>query len=693
MRNGPFSKIFYPENIVIIGVSPEENNLARNILLNTLNFGYRGEVLSVGLKGGVACGQRIHRTLDEISKPVDLAVILTPARSVPSILEQCGRKGIRAAVIESGGFSELGPEGIPLEKGCREAAERYGIRFIGPNGIGVTNLENGLVLPFMPLRSDLSLGSVSILAQSGGVGLSYLNFLADERIGINKFVSMGNKLNVDENELLAYLIEDPGTKIILVYLEGFTDGRKFVEIASRSEKPILVHKSNRFETSAAIAHSHTTALFVNDRLVDYALEQAGCVRVNTLEEAVHYIKSLTLPPLRGKRLAVVSRSGGHAIIAADACGYYGFELPPLPGEMLSRIQGRLRAQVIHLQNPLDLGDLFELDFYQEIMEDLLKREDLDGVLLGHGYRKGYEEEPSRSLMKHIEALIDTHKKPIGVFVLTEASEREYLKRNLKIPIFDGPEKAVRAFHLSHQWWNRRPLSLRETVVEGLDHERVERILEGADAEGRLPLRHGLDLLSCFGFRVPPYFPAKTEGEAAEGWMKWKSPVAMKVNAPHLSHKSDQGAVRLNLRSEEDVRTSFRELRSLMGEGLEVLVQKMAPQGREVILGGKRDDCFGPVLLFGLGGIFVEVFRDVVWRLAPIQLEEAGRMVQSIMGARVLSGYRGEKPRDVKAIQELLVRLSQMLVTIPRIQEIDVNPLIVFPEGEGAEAVDARVILG
>jgi acyl-CoA synthetase (NDP forming) len=222
-------------------------------------------------------------------------VILTPARTIPGILEQCGRRGIKAVVIESGGFSELGEESRPLEGACMQLADRYGFRFVGPNGIGVTNLENGLALPFMPLRRDLTLGPVSILAQSGGVGLSYLNFLTDERMGINKFVSMGNKLNIDENDLLEYLIQDPGTKIILMYLEGFTNGRRFVEIASRSEKPILVHKSNRFETSAQIAHSHTTALFVDDRLVDYALDQAGCVRVNTMDDAMHYIKSLTLP--------------------------------------------------------------------------------------------------------------------------------------------------------------------------------------------------------------------------------------------------------------------------------------------------------------------------------------------------------------------------------------------------------------
>ena len=358
------SHFFYPRSIVVIGVSPERTNLGKNILQNCLTFEYSGEVLSAGIKEGVVYGQRIHPSVEALDRPVDLAVILTPARTVPGILEQCGRKGIRWAVIESGGFSELGEDGTVIEQACCEVAKRYGIRFVGPNGIGVANLENGLALPFWPLREDLKTGPVSVLAQSGGVGLSYLGFLAEESIGVNKFVSMGNKLDVDENDLLEYLIQDEGTRVILLYLEGFTDGRRFLEIASRSGKPILVHKSNRFETSASIAHSHTTALFSDDILVDNALKQAGCIRVNTMNEAMDYIRALTMPPLRGNRLAVVSRSGGHAVIAADACAHYGFELPSFPAELLEKVEKRLRAHVIRLQNPLDLGDLFDLDFYE-----------------------------------------------------------------------------------------------------------------------------------------------------------------------------------------------------------------------------------------------------------------------------------------------------------------------------------------
>lgn len=689
-----FSNFFYPRNIVVIGVSPAETNFGKNIVLNCLSFGYQGEILSVGLKKGVIFGQQIYQSIEEIDRDIHLAVILTPAKTIPGILEQCGRKGIKWAVIESSGFSELGEEGRPLEEACLETARKYGIRFIGPNGIGVTNLENGLVLPFVLLRKEISLGRVSLLAQSGGVGLSYLGFLAEENIGINKFVSMGNKLNVNENDLLDYLIHDDGTRIILLYLEGFTEGRRFIEIASKSEKPILVHKSNRFRASAQIAHSHTAALFADDKLVDYALDQAGCIRVNTMDDAMDYIKSLTLPPLKGNRLAVVSRSGGHAVIAADVCAHYGFDLQPFPEEFLKKIEKRLRAHVIRLQNPLDLGDLFDLSFYEYIVEEMLKRDDVDGVLLGHGYREGgFEQEASRSLVYKVEKLVERYKKPVALFVFTEAAEIGYLRRHSKIPIFPAPENAMRAFHLSHKWASRRSGLFEVQPIQGIDKKEAKEILSDAPGRKALSLKDSIDLLKSYGFSTVDYRLVRTPEEAIEAWKSLNGPVAMKIHLPHISHKTDAGAVRLNLNAEKDINAAFRDFQGIAGDNdLEVLTQSMAGKGREVILGGKQDEVFGPVILFGLGGIFVEVMEDVVWRVAPINREDARHMIRGIRGAGVLSGVRGEKPCDTDAIEDLLVRLSRMLADFPVIQEIDINPVMVFEEGQGAQAIDVRVII-
>jgi acyl-CoA synthetase (NDP forming) len=689
-----FSNFFYPKSIAVIGVSPGQNNLGRNIVMNCLMFGYEGEILSIGLKKGVVFGQQIYPSVEQIDRDIHLAVILTPAKSIPGILEQCGRKGIKSVVIESSGFSELGEEGGSLADACIEVAKRYGIRIIGPNGLGVTNLENGMALPFMPLRREISLGPVSVLAQSGGVGLGYVGFLAEEDIGINKFVSLGNKMDVDENELLEYLIHDEGTRIILLYLEGFTDGRRFIEIASKSEKPILVHKSNRFRASAQIAHSHTAALFTDDQLVDHALEQAGCVRVNTMDDAMDYIKTFTLPPLKGNRLALVSRSGGHAVIAADACAHYGFHLPPFPEEFLKKVERHLRAHVIRLQNPLDLGDLFDLEFYEYIVEEMLKRKDVDGVMLGHGYRRsGFEQEASRNLIRKVEQLVERYQKPVALFVFTEAAEMGYLRKHSNIPIFSAPENAMRAFHLSHSWASRRPISIEAQTIQDVNVKGAEAILHMAAGQESLLLKDSLDLIGHYGLALPDYRLASSLDEAVEAWRSFNAPVVMKINRPHISHKTDLGAISLNLHSEEQIKGVFRHFQSLAdSRDLEVLIQPMVREGQEVILGCKRDEIFGPVILFGLGGILVEALKDVVWRVAPINREEAGRMINQIKGRQILSGIRGAKPSDTNAIEEFLVRLSQMMVDLPLIKEIDVNPVIVYAEGEGALAVDARVII-
>jgi acetate---CoA ligase (ADP-forming) len=600
-------KFFYPDSILVIGVSPAPTNLGRNIVYNLLSSGYKGEVLSAGRTPGVVLGQRISLSIEEIGRPVDLAVVLTPAATVPDILDRCGKIGIRRVVVESGGFTEMSEQSLPIEDACREACTRHSIRMIGPNCLGVTNMEAGVVLPFMPMGRTIKKGRVSILAQSGGVGLSYMGFLAEENIGINKFVSMGNKLDTDENDLLEYLIEDPGTQIILVHLESFSAGRRFLEIASRSPKPILVHKTNRFQASAEIARSHTGAMFADDLLVDFALEQAGCVRVNTMADAMDCIKILTLPPLKGSRLAVVSRSGGHAVIAADACGHYDFQLPPFPEDFLKRIEEKMRGKVIRLRNPMDLGDLFDLAFYERIVEEILLHNEADGVLLVHGYQKGFEQEDSRVLVKRVEELVGRHRKPVAVVMITEAVELAYLKANSRIPIFHAPENAMRALHLSHRVAAGHRTDAPYEPPGGIDFESARRIVETASARGHCLLSESLELLKAYGIPIPEFRLARSGEEAASMLPEIGGPVAVKVNQPHVDHKTDSGLVSLNCRTEEDMHACFASFRrSLDSQDVEIVIQPMIRGFRETIVGGRSDRVFGPVVVFGLGGIFVEV---------------------------------------------------------------------------------------
>jgi acetyltransferase len=362
---------------------------------------------------------------------------------------------------------------------------------------------------------------------------------------------------------------------------------------------------------------------------------------------------------------------------------------------LKKVERRLRAHVIRLQNPLDLGDLFDLEFYEYIVEEMLKREDVDGVMLGHGYRRGgFEREASRNLVRRVEQLVERYQKPVALFVFTEAAEMGYLRRHSKIPIFSAPENAMRAFHLSHRWASRRPIPIETQNFQDLDVEGAEAILHKAAGQESLLLSDSLDLIRHYGLATPEYRLAPSLDEALKVWRFFHGPVVMKINRPHISHKTDLGAIRLNLDSEERIKDTFRDFQSLVdGTELEVLIQPTAKGGQEVILGGKRDEVFGPVILFGLGGILVETLEDVAWRVAPINREEAGRMIEQIKGRQILSGTRGAEPSDKNAIEALLVRLSQMLTDFPLIKEIDINPVLVYPEGEGALAVDARVIIG
>ncbi|MFC1890203.1 acetate--CoA ligase family protein, partial [Thermodesulfobacteriota bacterium] len=420
---------FEPRSVAVVGVSESPTNLGRRIMNNMIQFDYSGIVYAVGPKGGVIHGRRIYHSVLDIPDQVDLAVILTPARTIPQIIDDCGRKGISHTIIESAGFREYGDDGVALENEILDIAGRWPIRLLGPNGIGTMNMENGLATPFAILSSGLAAGGISIISQSGGVGLSYMNLLASESLGLNKFASVGNKLDVDENDILEYLIEDEGTKIICMYLEGISDGRRLMEIAARSDKPILLHKSNIGEMGNRIAHSHTAALSSDDKVVDAALRQCGIIRFHDMHKLGNFLKILALPPMRGKNLAILSRSGGHAVIAADACEMAGFDLPQFPGEFLAAIEKHFRANVIKLMNPLDLGDLFDPDVYTRIMEETIKRDEIDGIVFLHTYNPQNEMDKSRKLLPVIEQLSDRYTKPIAVCISSEEGEISLLRKD------------------------------------------------------------------------------------------------------------------------------------------------------------------------------------------------------------------------------------------------------------------------
>lgn len=694
-------KIFYPTSVAVIGVSSAPDNMGRGIIFNLTEFGYQGIIYQVGHKGGVFAGRRIYKSVLDVPDQIDLAVILTPAHTIPGILEECGQKGIHQAIIESAGFREYGEEGRKIEEEILRVAAKWQIRFVGPNCIGVINMENGLSTPFPPLRRIVRPGDISLISQSGGVGMSVLNLMANEGLGLNKFVSAGNMLDIRTEEFLEYFVADPGTKYIFLYLEGIQDGRRLMEIARRSDKPIVAFKANIGQLSKSIASSHTASLSSNDRVVEAAFRQCGIVRVHDATTLGNDLKILRLPPMRGDNLAVISRSGGHAVIAADACEMSGFWLAPFPQEFLKEIEKHFRASVIKLTNPLDLGDLFDLEIYLKIIDRTLAQPEVDGLIFLHTYNAAMEGQKSRELFTQIIELSKKYDKPVALYVSTEDTEVNYLKRNLNYPVFTQIVETVRALKINRAYYveKERRRQLEEVPVFQVNKDLVSSLLKKASQEKRdLLLPETSELLEAYGIPMVRGLTASTQEEAVQAAREIGFPVVMKVISKEISHKSDVGGVQLNLRSIEGVQGAYEDMfarlrRNFPEAKIEgMLIQPMITGGRELIVGGRQDEQFGPVVLVGWGGIFVEIFGEFSVRVAPISRNQAKEMIEELRGAAILRGFRGDKPADVEAVVEVILRISQLLNDFPEIKEIDLNPLRVFAAQEGCLALDGRVIL-
>ncbi len=678
--------------MVVIGVSENPNNLARIIVQNLFEFQFHGEILLIGQKEGTLFGRGICTSMADLKEGIDVAVILTPAQTVPGILESCGRKKIRWAIIESGGFSEYSEEGAELEKEVLRIARKWGIRIVGPNGIGINNFENGFVVAFPPLnRKAIRKGKVSLLVQSGGVSLTYLNLLSSASVGISKIVSMGNKLDLNEIDYLRYLIQDPQTEIIGIYLESIQRGRDLLKVARSTSKPIILHKANIGEASREIAKLHTAALANDDKIVETALKQADIIRARDFRSFINAVKVLSLPPMKGNDLVILSRSGGIAIVAADSAERYGFRLFPMKKSFQDRIHSYFRAKVIQPTNPLDLGDLFDFDLYTKILEHVLRIKAVDGMIFQHA-AVGEEMQPSRRLIHKAKELSLHYQKPVAFCYLTEEEELAYIKRTFDYPIFIEPEDALSALAISREHYRKRKILREKPPAYSVDRSHVKRLIHKAKKEKRDPiLPEAFEVLRAYGIPVADYQVVHQKEDLEKTMNKIKGPVALKVVSSEISHKSDVGGVALNVNDPSQAVKVYREMNKLGKKRFSgVLVQKMVPDGKEVILGAKRDPSFGPVILFGLGGIYVEVFKESSLRVAPINRPEAEEMISELKAASILKGIRGERPLDIKALVENLLRLSQLMMDFPEIEGIDINPVKVLEKG--AVAVDVRIVL-
>jgi acyl-CoA synthetase (NDP forming) len=687
---------FYPRSVAVVGVSENPANLARGIVAHLLDFGYQGKIYPVGPRGGQVYGLPILSHIRNLPEPVDLAVILTPARFVPQVVADCGELGIKRLVVESGGFSELGEQGRALEEEIRGLLKQYGMRLVGPNGIGTINLEVGLALPFSQMGSPPRKGNISVIAQSGGVALHVFAAMAREGLGLNKFLSLGNKLDVAENEALAYLLEDPGTQAIYLYLEGLEDGRGLLSLAQNATKPIFLHLVNVAPETAAIGQSHTASLTTDERVLEAACRQFGILWIKSQGEFLVGAKMAGQPPVKGNRLVVLSRSGGEALITAYACRQWGFALPPLSPKVEGLIKERARSGIIKPTNPIDLGDIFDFSVYAEVMAALCQDPEVDAVMLNYGPVYEAERAEAREMARLLVGQARAAAKPLAVTVLATLEEEEFFRESLKLPVFHFPGEAVRSLAYSRILWTRGEPGLDLEASPLAAAAQIADLLARHPQAGFLPQPAALALVALLGIPVAAWEPAANLREATAAAARLGYPVVLKLAAASLVHKTEAGGVLLNLNDEAAVASGFATLERTVeehlppGESWQVVVMSQAAGGPEVLLGGRRDRSFGPVIAFGAGGVGTEVLDDVSLRVAPIHEAEARRLVAETRIGRILSGIRGQAAADLEALGRALAALSQLLAQFPRVEEVDLNPVRVFPGRPGLLALDARI---
>ncbi len=698
--------LFYPRSIAVIGASRRPGSVGHSLLASLLMNRYQGIIFPVNPQASSVLGFKCYPRVLEIPDDVDLAVIIVPSRFVSSVLEDCGRMGIKAAIVISAGFKESGGRGVALEERVLEVSRKYDIALVGPNCLGIINTDplsqmNATFATDMP-----KVGNIGFISQSGALCVAVLNYAQEANIGFSKFISMGNKAGVGENELLTYLRSDPKTDVILMYLEDLVDGREFMRIArettgsAKRPKPIIALKAGRTMPGARAASSHTGSLAGSDRVYDAIFEQSGVLRVETLEELFDYVKGFSQQPLpEGLNVGIVTNSGGPGILATDACIRHGLNISPLSRLTVSKLR-RVLPRTASLNNPVDLVAEAQAEQYETALRSvLMDRQIHSAIVILTSTAFTEVEKISAAVVK----VAGEFEKPVvcsflGVFDVSKGIE---ILEGGRIPNYRFPESAARVLSEMAKFtlWLGRP----KTRTRGyrVDKTKVKRIFAAVKKEGRRFLleQEAYDVLRAYRFPVIESRLARSEAEAVEAAGKIGFPAVLKIASAEVVHKFDFNGVRLDLKDEAEVRRAYQDiLKSVRRHKRDVriagvTVEKMAHPGKEIILGMSRDPQFGPVLMFGLGGIYVEALEDVSFRLAPIREYSALAMIRKTKTHKILEGFRGGPVYDLESIAECLKRLSQLVVDFEDIQELDINPLLVYERGQGCRIVDARIVIG
>ncbi|MDQ4066621.1 MAG: acetate--CoA ligase family protein [Thermoproteota archaeon] len=696
------SIFFSPKSIAIIGAS-EKPGVGKTIFYNIAKH-FKGKIYPVTPSNPTVGGLTAYKNVLDIPDSIDLAVVAAPSKFTPPVMEEVGKKGIKGAIIVSAGFKEVDEAGAKLEREVGEIAKKYDIKVIGPNCLGIMSFSKDNIMNSTFLKITPKYGNIALVSQSGAICAATVEDAEAQNIGFSKVISMGNKVDMDESDVLELLAEDEDTRVIVMYLEDIRNARRFMEIAKKitaeRKKPIIVLKAGRTAEGAKAAASHTGALGGSDANYEAAFSQSGVIRVDTMGELFDLATAFSKQSLPDGNVVIVSNAGGPAIISTDACSRYGLKMADI-SSIRDEIAGVIPAYGSP-RNPVDIvGDADYLRFEKVLLLTLahtnvgsvvtmctpsatLNYDDLARILV-----KMSQQFPNKTILASLMGL-------------AEGMENRRIMSEGGIPYYLYSEPAIRTLKAMYDFkkWVDEASTKRATLQFAKDTAKVKSIFENVRKNGRSNLleEEGYEVLEAYGFPTPKSILCITEQECMNAARQIGYPLVMKIVSPDIIHKSDAGGVKVGIKTDDELRNSFRTITEnalkyksdakIKG----VLVQEMVKSAKETILGASQDPTFGPVIMFGLGGIYVEVLKDVVFRIVPIDEQEAINMVESIKTIKLLKGVRGEKSSDLRAIADSLQRLSQLVVDFPEIKEFDINPLLVLEAGKGARVVDARIIL-
>jgi acetate---CoA ligase (ADP-forming) len=697
------SDFFNPKSVAVIGASTNPGKLGHAVVQNLVEGGFLKDddrkIYPINPKADSILDLKAFSTVEDVPGSIDLVVIVIPYPYVPAALEQCGKKKIPAAIIITAGFREAGMEGLEREMEVLEIAKKYGIRIIGPNCLGVIDTVT-------PLNASFSAGTpprgpMAFMSQSGALGTAILDWAQAGRLGLSKFVSLGNKADVNEIDLLREWEDDPDAKVILCYIEGLPDGQEFIRVAREvsKKKPIVAVKSGVTQAGARAVSSHTGSLAGSEQAYQAAFRQAGVLRADSLQDLFDFARGFGyLPPLKGDRIAIVTNAGGPGILATDALERAGLKLARFEIECIQSLEQFL-PDAASAANPVDvLGDA-RADRYRYAMEQVSSDPNVDGLLVILTPQAMTEISATAQALVDVAARVDI---PVAACFMGEAriEEGTHILQNNDVPNFPYPERAGLVFKAMTTYRELRAKPIPTIERFEVDKQAVEQLIHRVQSEGRLTIgdSEARSVLEAYKIKIPPTELAADADKAVQAADEMGYPVVLKIASPDILHKTDVGGVKVGLENTNDVRDAFdlityRAQRYLPDARLwGCLIQKMVPPGLEILIGMNRDPQFGPLVTFGLGGIYVETLKDVTFRIAPFSRLEAEEMLNEIRAHALLEGVRGEPPVDKEILVDTLLRIGQLVTDFPQIMELDINPYIVYEDGRGGIALDMRLVL-